>query len=55
MKSTKRTKKGAKRQTVSATVTAEGKKQLAAARVKLGTTYADMIRMAVLKEYGIKL
>lgn len=55
MKKKVRTKKGAKRQTISATVTLEGKKQMKAARARLGTSYADMIRMAVLHEYNIKL
>lgn len=50
-----RTKKGAKRQTISATVTAEGKRKLNAAKVKLGTTYADMIRIAIAHEYHIHL
>ena len=51
----KRTKKGAKRQTISATVTIEGKKQMYNAKLKLGATYADMIRHAVKKTYGITL
>ena len=40
---------------ISATVSVETKKQLNDLRIKRNTTYADLIRNALSKQYGIRI